>query len=250
MTVRYPEYKIVCFDKLDEVSSLANVRCLEAFPNFLFVQGDLADHAAVSRVFEDHNIDCVMHFAANSHVQNSFKHPQAFTQNNVIGTQQLLDVVREHGGVRRFIHVSTDEVYGDADDEFVDETQQFMPTNPYSASKAAAEMYVWAYSKSFKIPIVVVRSNNVYGPCQYPESESYSPLLAKCNMKYGFLIMVPQKLSLASSSSSLSMSHSQSRALASTSAAICTEAMQLTASIQSSTKGFSARLTTSTQPMA
>ena len=171
LTVRYPEYKIVCFDKLDKVSSLANVHCLESFPNFHFVQDDLTDEAAVSRALAQHDIDCVMHFAACSHVQNSFEDPSSFTLNNVVATERLLNAVRNHGParVRRFIHVSTDEVYGDSADRPVDETQQFMPTNPYSASKAAAEMYVWAYSKSFDIPAVVVRSNNVYGPGQYPE---------------------------------------------------------------------------------
>ncbi|ERF68061.1 hypothetical protein EPUS_08497 [Endocarpon pusillum Z07020] len=172
LTVRYPEYKIICIDKLDKVSSLANISCLEAFPNFHFVQGNLLDQATVSSLLAEHDIDCVMHFAACSHVQNSFEDPSIFTLNNVVATQWLLDAVRHHGGpgrLRRFIHVSTDEVYGDVVDEFVDETKQFMPTNPYSASKAAAEMYVWAYAKSFGIPALVVRSNNVYGPCQYPE---------------------------------------------------------------------------------
>lgn len=138
------------------------------------MQGNLTDQAAVSSLLAEHDIDCVMHFAACSHVQNSFEDPSSFTLNNVVATQRLLDAVRHHGGpgrLRRFIHVSTDEVYGDAVDEFVDETKQFMPTNPYSASKAAAEMYVWAYAKSFGIPALVVRSNNVYGPCQYPESK-------------------------------------------------------------------------------
>ncbi|MCJ1416067.1 hypothetical protein MMC32_002402 [Xylographa parallela] len=174
LTVRYPEYNIICFDKLDEVSSLANIRCLNAFPNFRFVQGNLTDQAAVARVLVEHDVDCVMHFAACSHVQNSFADPSSFTLNNVVATQRLLDAVRHHGGpgrLRRFIHVSTDEVYGDVVNEAVDETKQFMPTNPYSASKAAAEMYVWAYAKSFGIPALVVRSNNVYGPCQYPESK-------------------------------------------------------------------------------
>ncbi|KAL7626002.1 hypothetical protein AAE478_002771 [Parahypoxylon ruwenzoriense] len=169
LTVQYPEYNVVCFDKLDKVASLSNVGCLKDFPNFHFEQGNLTDQATVSRVLDEHDIDCVLHFAACSHVQNSFKDPSSFTLNNVVATQRLLDAVRHHGRVRRFIHVSTDEVYGDAVDEFVDETKQFMPTNPYSASKAAAEMYVWAYSKSFGIPVVVVRSNNVYGPGQYPE---------------------------------------------------------------------------------
>lgn len=172
LTVRYPEYKIVCFDKLDKAASLSNIRCLEAFPNFHFVLGDLTDQAAISRLLVEYNIDCVMHFAACSHVQNSFEDPSSFTLNNVVATQRLLDAVRHYGSpgrVRRFIHVSTDEVYGDAVDEAVDETKQFLPTNPYSASKAAAEMYVNAYAKSFGIPALVVRSNNVYGPCQYPE---------------------------------------------------------------------------------
>ena len=131
------------------------------------------DQDALSNVFATHDIDCVMHFAASSHVQNSFEDPSSFTYNNVVATQRLLDTVRSQGRVRRFVHVSTDEVYGDADEESVDETQQFMPTNPYSASKAAAEMYVWAYAKAFNIPAIVVRSNNVYGPCQFPESKMH-----------------------------------------------------------------------------
>lgn len=168
--MQYPEYKIVCFDKLDKVASLANVSCLDAYPNFHFVQGDLLDEHVVSSVLAEHNIDCILHFAACSHVQNSFDDPSTFTLNNVVATQRLLDAVRHHS-VRLFLHVSTDEVYGDADEEYVDETKQFLPTNPYAASKAAAEMYCWAYSKSFDIPLMVARSNNVYGPCQYPESK-------------------------------------------------------------------------------
>ncbi|PGH02434.1 dTDP-glucose 4,6-dehydratase [Polytolypa hystricis UAMH7299] len=169
MVVQYPEYNIVCFDKLDLVSSMANINCLKAFPNFQFVHGDITSPVAVSKVLSDNDIDCVMHFAASSHVQNSFDDPSTFTLNNVIGTQNLLDCVRRHGRVNRFVHVSTDEVYGETPENFVDETTQFLPTNPYSASKAAAEMYVHAYAKSFNIPFVIVRSNNVYGPCQYPE---------------------------------------------------------------------------------
>ncbi|KAK0637390.1 dTDP-D-glucose 4,6-dehydratase-like protein [Bombardia bombarda] len=169
LTVQYPEYNIVCFDKLDRVASLANISCLKPFPNFSFVQGDIASSDAMSHALATHNIDCVMHFAASSHVQNSFDDAASFTHNNVVGTQVLLDCVRHHGRVKRFVHVSTDEVYGETNGEFLNETHQFLPTNPYSASKAAAEMYVHAYSKSFDIPVIIVRSNNVYGPCQYPE---------------------------------------------------------------------------------
>ncbi|KAJ5779115.1 dTDP-D-glucose 4-6-dehydratase-like protein [Penicillium paradoxum] len=172
LALQYPEYNVICLDKLDVVASLSNIDCLESLPNFQFVHGDLTDQAAISRVLSDHNIDCVMHFAAYSHVENSFGDPQSFTLNNVIATQRLLEAIRHHQGpiqVRRFIHVSTDEVYGDVVDGACDESKQFMPTNPYSASKAAAEMYVWAYAKSFDIPVMVVRSNNVFGPAQYPE---------------------------------------------------------------------------------
>ncbi|KAJ5657814.1 dTDP-D-glucose 4-6-dehydratase-like protein [Penicillium longicatenatum] len=172
LAVQYPEYNIVCFDKLDVVASLSNISCLQSLPNFEFVHGDLMDQAAIAKVLSEHNIDCVMHFAACSHVQNSFNDPLNFTVNNVIGTQLLLEAIRHHKGprrVHRFIHVSTDEVYGDVMESACDETKQFMPTNPYAASKAAAEMYVWSYAKSFDIPALVVRSNNVYGPGQYPE---------------------------------------------------------------------------------
>jgi dTDP-glucose 4,6-dehydratase len=171
LTVQYPEYNIICFDKLDRVSSLANISCLRQLDHFTFIEGDITSVKAVSQTLSTHDVDCVMHFAASSHVQHSFEDAATFTHNNVIGTQILLDCVRRHGRVNRFVHVSTDEVYGETNGETVDETHQFLPTNPYSASKAAAEMYVHAYAKSFKISAIMIRSNNVYGPCQYPESK-------------------------------------------------------------------------------
>ena len=170
LVVQYPQYNIVCFDKMDYVSAMENINCLKPFSNFRFVHGDITSPKQVEQALSENNIDCIMHFAACSHVQNSFHDQNSFTLNNVIGTQILLDSARRHGRINRFIHVSTDEVYGEADD-VVDETKQFLPTNPYSASKAAAEMYVYAYYKSFKLPVVIVRSNNVFGPCQYPESK-------------------------------------------------------------------------------
>jgi dTDP-glucose 4,6-dehydratase len=173
LVVKYPDYNIVCIDKLDYVSSMANINCLKPFPNFHFVHADITSTSAVDQVLSEYNIDCIMHFAACSHVQNSFHDQNSFTLNNVIGTQNLLDCARRHCRINRFIHVSTDEVYGEAPDEWVNESKQFLPTNPYSASKAAAEMYVYAYYKSFNIPVVIVRSNNVFGPCQYPESKLF-----------------------------------------------------------------------------
>lgn len=167
------DYTVVCLDKMDTVSSLNNILALFEYPNFRFVHGSICDGRTVDFVLETYQVDCVMHFAANSHVQNSFGDPFTFTENNVLGTHVLLDRVRAYGKVQRFIHVSTDEVYGETNRIPAREGSTLLaPTNPYSASKAAAEMYVMAYQRSFRIPAIIVRSNNVYGPCQYPESKS------------------------------------------------------------------------------
>lgn len=119
-----------------------------------------------------YRIDTIFHFAAQSHVDLSFGNSYRFTETNVCGTHVLLEAAKEVK-IRRFIHVSTDEVYGEIHKDVGDvlEEARLAPTNPYSASKAAAEMYVNAYWKSYKLPAIIVRMNNVYGPHQYPESE-------------------------------------------------------------------------------
>lgn len=121
---------------------------------------------------ERHKIDTVFHFAAQSHVDLSFGNSYAFTHTNVYGTHVLLESAKKVG-IKKFIHISTDEVYGEVRDDADDllETSILAPTNPYAASKAAAEMLVHSYQKSFKLPVIIVRSNNVYGPHQYPESK-------------------------------------------------------------------------------
>ncbi|KAF2962679.1 hypothetical protein GQX73_g10896 [Xylaria multiplex] len=145
LTLTYPHaYNIVSFDKLDYCSSLNNT--------------------------QRHNIDTIFHFAAQSHVDLSFGNSYGFTHTNVYGTHVMLESAKKVG-IKRFIHISTDEVYGevkDGDDDLL-ETSILAPTNPYAASKAAAEMLVYSYMKSFKLPVIIVRSNNVYGPHQYPE---------------------------------------------------------------------------------
>jgi dTDP-glucose 4,6-dehydratase len=215
---------------------MANIRCLKPLPNFHFVNGDITSEGAVDQVLKNFDIDCIMHFAACSHVQNSFHDQNSFTLNNVIGTQKLLDSARRHGRINRFIHVSTDEVYGETPEDFVDETKQFLPTNPYSASKAAAEMYVYAYYKSFNIPVVIVRSNNVFGPCQYPESKppSFSVLTSH-------LLTSDQKSSPGSSLSSQNTNPSLSKAPGCTSAATSTAVTPLMALTQSYTKASSVK---------
>ncbi|KAF2460260.1 hypothetical protein BDY21DRAFT_369314 [Lineolata rhizophorae] len=163
-------YNIVCFDKLEYCASLSNVGALNSYANFKFVSGDITNPTDVGRCLAHHHIDTIFHFAAQSHVDLSFGNSYEFTETNVLGTHVLLECAREFG-IGRFIHVSTDEVYGEvaADDTGLLEKSILAPTNPYAASKAAAEMMVNAYSRSFKVPAIIVRSNNVYGPHQYPE---------------------------------------------------------------------------------
>lgn len=146
--------------------------------NFTFYQGDITNPAEVLACMERHNIDTVFHFAAQSHVDLSFGNSYGFTHTNVYGTHVMLESAKKIG-IKRFIHISTDEVYGEVkdDDDDLLETSILAPTNPYAASKAAAEMLVNSYMKSFKLPVIIVRSNNVYGPHQFPESESLQPVV-------------------------------------------------------------------------
>ncbi|KEY69402.1 hypothetical protein S7711_05716 [Stachybotrys chartarum IBT 7711] len=171
LTLNYADaYNIVSFDKLDYCSSLNNTRFLNGKPNFTFYHGDITQPNEVVDCMERFSIDTVLHFAAQSHVDLSFGNSYSFTHTNVYGTHVLLESAKKVG-IKRFIHISTDEVYGevkDDEDEML-ESSILSPTNPYAASKAAAEMLVQSYQKSFKLPVIIVRSNNVYGPHQYPE---------------------------------------------------------------------------------
>jgi UDP-glucose 4,6-dehydratase len=169
----YPSYRLVCLDKLDTCSSLRNLEALEGDPLFTFVQGDICDAALVRHLCITHAVDTVMNFAAQTHVDNSFGNSLHFTHANVQGTHTLLECVKSLGGqVRRFVHVSTDEVYGEQEEESVRCTEHsatLNPTNPYAASKAAGEFIVKSYRTSFQLPTIITRSNNVYGPRQFPE---------------------------------------------------------------------------------
>lgn len=176
LVLTYPQaYNIVSFDKLDYCSSLNNTRTLSDKHNFTFHYGDITHPSEVLDCMEQHNIDTVLHFAAQSHVDLSFGNSYGFTHTNVYGTHVLLETAKKVA-IKRFIHISTDEVYGEvSDDDELVESSILAPTNPYAASKAAAEMLVHSYQKSFKLPVIIVRSNNVYGPHQYPESKSVHP---------------------------------------------------------------------------
>lgn len=178
LVLTYPEYRVVCYDNRGYCSSLRNVEALKDAPNFVFEHGDVCDRGALAAVLDKHNIDTIIHMAAESHVDNSFGDPFKFTQTNVVGTQVLLEAVKARaaasGGshkLYRFIHMSTDEVYGEVQgaDKDLLESAILAPTNPYAASKAAGDMLIGAYLKSFDVPAIIVRCNNVYGPLQFPE---------------------------------------------------------------------------------
>ncbi|OMO86136.1 NAD-dependent epimerase/dehydratase [Corchorus capsularis] len=168
----YPNYKIVALDKLDYCSSLKNLQPCLSSPNFKFVKGDLICADLVNYLLVAEDIDTIMHFAAQTHVDNSFGNSFEFTNNNIYGTHVLLEACKVTNQIKRFIHVSTDEVYGETDletDIGNPEASQLLPTNPYSATKAGAEMLVMAYHRSYGLPTITTRGNNVYGPNQYPE---------------------------------------------------------------------------------
>lgn len=169
---RYPQYKVVVFDKLDYCASLNNLQSINDLPNFKFIKGDIQSMDLVSFVLQAEEIDTVMHFAAQTHVDNSFGNSLSFTMNNTYGTHVLLEAARMAGTIRRFINVSTDEVYGETSLGKVTglvESSHLDPTNPYSAAKAGAELIARAYITSYKMPIIITRGNNVYGPHQFPE---------------------------------------------------------------------------------
>lgn len=168
----YPDYKIVVLDKLDYCSNLKNLLPSRSSSKFKFIKGDIASADLVNFILLTESIDTIMHFAAQTHVDNSFGNSFEFTKNNIYGTHVLLEACKVTGQIRRFIHVSTDEVYGETDEDAVvgnHEASQLLPTNPYSATKAGAEMLVMAYGRSYGLPVITTRGNNVYGPNQFPE---------------------------------------------------------------------------------
>jgi UDP-glucose 4,6-dehydratase len=168
MLVKYAgtDTKFVNLDRLDYCAREKNV---PKYDNYTFIKGDICDSYLVLKILNQYRCTHVLHFAAYSHVDNSFDNSVEFTINNVVGTHKLLEACRIWGRIEKFIHVSTDEVYGEIAEGTNMETAILKPTNPYAATKAAAEMLVLSYQKSFGMPIVITRGNNVYGERQYPE---------------------------------------------------------------------------------
>jgi len=142
-------------------------------PHYIFKKGNLCDYGLIKKILKEHEITHVIHFAAQSHVQNSFDDSIQFTYDNILGTHTLLEACKTYGKIQKFIHVSTDEVYGESmntiEENHKTEHSILCPTNPYAATKAGAELLAQSYNHSFKLPIIITRGNNVYGPNQYPE---------------------------------------------------------------------------------
>ena len=168
----YPDDEIVCADKLTYAGNYDNLKEFEGEKRFAFEQIDICDRKAVYSLFKTYNIDCVVNFAAESHVDRSIENPEIFLQTNIIGTEVLLDAVNKYG-IKRFHQISTDEVYGDLPldrpDLKFEENWSIKTSSPYSASKASADLLCLAYFRTFGTPVTISRCSNNYGPYQFPE---------------------------------------------------------------------------------
>lgn len=192
---QHPYLTLVNIDCLYPCATVSN-DLVTSSGNYIFVQGNLCQKGLVESILEKYTIDTVIHFAAQSHVDTSFTNPLLYTNDNIMGTHLLLEACRKWGKIKRFVQISTDEVYGENVQHNVafTETSLLKPTNPYAASKASAEMLVHSYLHSYNLPVVVIRSNNIYGPGQYPE---------KVLPKFIFQLMDNQPLTIQGSGKQL-----------------------------------------------
>lgn len=172
--------RIINVDALTYAGNLENLKGVEDRSNYSFVKADICDKEAIRRIFAENDIDRVVHFAAESHVDRSIRNPEVFIQTNVLGTAVMLNCAKEAWELpdgsfkegKKFLHVSTDEVYGslpDDDNAFFYETSPYEPHSPYSASKASSDMLVKAYMDTYRFPANITNCSNNYGPYQFPE---------------------------------------------------------------------------------
>ena len=171
----HPEDQVIVLDALTYAGNRENLKDVENHPNFHFIQGDVRDRALIATLLRDHQINIIAHFAAESHVDRSILAPDSFIQTNIMGTFTLLEAFREYlpqlEARARFLHVSTDEVYGTLapDDPPFRETTPYAPNSPYSASKAGSDHLVRAYYHTYNLPTLITNCSNNYGPYHYPE---------------------------------------------------------------------------------
>ncbi|PKL39663.1 MAG: dTDP-glucose 4,6-dehydratase [Spirochaetae bacterium HGW-Spirochaetae-1] len=167
MLKKYPDYEIINFDTLTYAGNLDNLKSIEKDKRYSFIQGDITSNSDVEAAMQ--KADHVVHFAAESHVDRSIEGPEVFIKTNVLGTQILLEQARKHN-IKRFLHVSTDEVYGSLGETgFFTEETPLAPNSPYSASKTGSDLLVRAYFHTFGFPGIITRCSNNYGPYQFPE---------------------------------------------------------------------------------
>ncbi|MER1999279.1 MAG: dTDP-glucose 4,6-dehydratase [Lysinibacillus sp.] len=167
----YPHYKIYNLDALTYAGDLTKHYSIEMNENYHFIKADITDFQTIMQLFEKERFDFVVHFAAESHVDRSITEPAIFVHTNVLGTQVLLEAAKKVG-VKKFVHVSTDEVYGELDFDpktFFTEETPLKPSSPYSASKASSDLLVQAYHHTYGLPINITRCSNNYGPYHFPE---------------------------------------------------------------------------------
>lgn len=173
------EIRIINVDALTYAGNLENLKGVEDRANYTFVKADITDKAAITKIFEEHDIDRVVHFAAESHVDRSIKDPEVFVNTNVMGTAVMLNAAKAAWELpddtfkegKKFLHVSTDEVYGSLEEDgtYFYETTPYAPHSPYSASKASSDMLVKAYIDTYHFPANITNCSNNYGPYQFPE---------------------------------------------------------------------------------
>lgn len=168
MAKKYPRYTFVNFDKLTYAADLKNLKEIEKKKNYFFIQGDISDKKLVKKIIQKYKISHIINFAAESHVDRSIVKPDTFIRTNIIGTHILLQCALE-SKIKKFVQISTDEVYGSCKTGSCKETDILNPSSPYSASKASADLLTLSYFYTYGLPIIITRSSNNYGPRQYPE---------------------------------------------------------------------------------
>ena len=167
MLAKHPDYELINVDKIGIGANPANLHAIENDKRYTFIKGDICNPQMLNRVV--HLVDAVVNIAAETHVDRSISDPNVFLQNNTIGTFTLLEAIRKHNPKAKLVHVSTDEVYGQALEGSFTENVPPNPSNPYSASKAASDMFVLSYNKTYGLDASITRCTNNFGPCQLPE---------------------------------------------------------------------------------
>ncbi|MCK9593745.1 MAG: dTDP-glucose 4,6-dehydratase [Methanoregula sp.] len=164
----HPEVGIINLDVLTYAGNLNNLKSVEKNPRYTFIKGDICDPDIVNAIIKKHQVDTIIHFAAESHVDRSITKASEFVRTNVLGTHNLLECAR-HQPISRFIHISTDEVYGSTLKGSFKENDILSPSSPYSASKAGSDLLALSYFKTYNLPVIITRCTNNFGPYQFPE---------------------------------------------------------------------------------